>query len=142
MLKVIFRRNFNLNPTVTIRIASTLFENFGARALTFLKRYPPQRNPNTRYVRGFGYPPNRRVSEDLGVRWNKQLIVKRRQISLIIGNNASYAQFVQSRQLQAEIHQNWWNTEEDMIESLYPQLQDEFAEFLPVYILSGNSRGR
>lgn len=112
--------------------------NWGARALQFMKQYPPQRNPDSVYVRGFGIPPNQRVSEDLGARWVKKLQQKARKTILIIGNNASYAQYVQSRELQAQIHRDWWQTEYDMIDQLFPILIDEFERFLPTAIVTRN----
>ena len=136
MFSLKFTRNFRLDRDQAWQDVTFLMSNFGSRGLQYLKKYPPQRNPRSEYVRGFGYPPIR-TSEDLGPRWNKSVKRTKKGVLLTIGNNASYAQYVQSRQLQAGIHRNWWQTEEDMIELLFPDLLDEFARFLPVFIVKG-----
>lgn len=133
MLRIVARvsRNFALKPSNFFQIANVLLNNFGDRCLDFIKSYPAQRNPDTDYVRGFGIPPNQRTSEDLGARWNKKISRRNTAIILDIGNNASYAQYVQSLIDQASIHRDWWQTDNDMIEQLYPGLQNEFIQFLP-----------
>lgn len=133
-------RNFRLRPSNFYSIATIILNNFGDSALQFLKQYPPQRNPDTRYVRGFGIPPNSRTSEDLGARWNKKLSRKGTTLILDIGNNASYPQYVQSRFLQSSIHRDWWQTDEDMIDQLYPDLLNQFNQFLPGAIVNGGRR--
>lgn len=134
MFNIKFTRNFRLDRDQAWLDVVFLMNNFGSRALQFLKAYPPQRNSDTKYVRGFGIPP-RRTSEDLGARWNKSVKRTKKGVLLTIGNNASYAQYVQSRQSQSNIHRDWWQTEEDMIEALFPDLLDEFARYLPGFVI-------
>lgn len=94
-----------------------LFHNkLGVEIIRFLKDYPSQRNPNTDYVRGFGFPPNRRVSENLGSQWGYKYSHKDTRVF----NNASYSGYVQRLEFQAEIHQDWWQTDQDAIDSVLP----------------------
>ena len=134
MFQVKVRTNFTLDRGASKKTAKFILGNFGNSALQYMKKYPGQKNPDSKYVRGFGTPPNR-TSEDLGARWTSKVTSKSNTITLIIANNASYAQWVQSRFLQAEVHKDWWQTEQDMIDELLPDLLSQFAKHLPSFII-------
>lgn len=135
MLQVKFSRNFKLDPKGVRGVVYQVFNRTRSRGLKFLKRYPPQRNPNTTYERGFGVRPNQRISEDLGARWIADLIQSGSEIRIDFGNNASYAVYVQSLQYQAEIHQDWWQTDEEMIDRFLPEMENDIIKFLPSAIV-------
>lgn len=93
------------------------------RALARLQRrmadYPPQR-PGSRYVRGRGMADSNGVvrnltSEQLGKRWTTRLDRAANGLRGRLGNNASYAPFVQSQRFQARIHQGRWQTDEQVM---------------------------
>ena len=80
-----------------------------------LQEYPPVR-PGSRYVRGKGWADangvvTRLTSEKLGQRWTTKVTVSSTELVGRVGNNASYAPFVQSRQFQARVHQGRWLTD-------------------------------
>ena len=81
----------------------------GMRVEAGIKPYPPP-PPDSRYVRGA--PPH---SEKLGSRWTTRRISDQGFAGREIGNNASYGPFVQSRELQARVHQDRWQTDEEII---------------------------
>jgi len=135
MIQVKFFRNFKLDPKKVDRTVYAVFLRLKDRGLNFLKKYPPQRNPNTKYERGFGVRPNQRVSEDLGARWNAEISYSASAVRVDFGNNASYSPFVMAKQYQADIHRDWWQTDEDMIELFQPQLTDDLVRFLPQAII-------
>jgi len=88
--------------------------------------YPPP-PPGSTYIRG---GPR---SEKLGQRWT----TARPVISNIsgglegkIGNNASYAPWVQNRQFQARVHQGRWQTDEDVLERNERRIRQEFEDAL------------
>lgn len=135
MIQVKFTRNFRIDPTKYRNGIYLIFLRFKDRGLKFLKKYPPQRNPDSTYERGFGVRPNQRISEDLGARWTGEITRGQGEIRIDFGNNASYAPFVQATGYQAEIHQDWWQTDEQMIDLFLPGLEDDFVKFLPNYIV-------
>lgn len=81
----------------------------GLRVEAGMKPYPPP-PPNSRYVRGA--PPH---SEKLGSRWTSRSISGPGFVGREVGNTASYGPWVQSRELQARVHQGRWQTDEDVI---------------------------
>ena len=90
------------------------------RIHNFMYKYPPQKNPASRYKRGSGWMNKDGVvtnltSEELGQKWTTK--IERKSDGLVgkVGNNASYAPLVQSKQFQARIHRDWWQTDEDAI---------------------------
>lgn len=86
----------------------------GLRVEAGMKPYPPP-PPNSTYVRGA--PPR---SEKLGSRWTSRRIAGDGFVGREVGNNASYAPWVQSRELQARVHQDRWQTDEDVIREALP----------------------
>lgn len=138
MIQIKFSRNFRVDPKKYRDGVYLIFLRFKDRGLKFLKKYPPQRNPDTNYERGFGVRPNQRVSEDLGARWAGEIHRGNGEIRIDFGNNASYAPFVQSLQYQADIHKDWWQTDEQMIDIYLPMLESDFIKFLPNMIIVDN----
>lgn len=135
MLQVKFSRNFKLDPKGVKGVVYQVFNRTKDRGLKFLKKYPPQRNPETKYERGFGVRPNQRVSEDLGARWIGSIVATSSEIRIDFGNNATYAPFVQSLQYQADIHREWWQTDEEMIDRFLPEIENDIIKFLPIAIV-------
>lgn len=129
-------RNFKFDPTKVNRVIYTIFLRFKDRGLKYFKRYPPQRNPDSNYERGFGIRPNQHLSEDLGARWAAEIVFGNNQVKIDFGNNASYSPFVHAEGLQAEIHQGWWQTDQDMINLFLPELENDFIKFLPSAVVS------
>lgn len=86
----------------------------GLRVEAGMKPYPPP-PPDSTYVRGA--PPH---SEKLGSRWTSRRISGDGFSGREIGNNASYGPFVQSRELQARVHQDRWQTDEEIISRELP----------------------
>ena len=84
---------------------------FAAEA--YLKPYPAP-PPDSTYVRG--QPP----SEKLGTRWTTRRISGQEFVGRELGNNASYAFWVQSDELQARVHQDRWQTDEMAIRQVLP----------------------
>lgn len=85
------------------------------RLEAYMKVYPPVR-PGQRYVRGRGMPDadgivRRLTSEQLGKRWTTAIKQEGQYLVGNVGNNASYAPFVQSRQFQARVHRGRWRTD-------------------------------
>lgn len=76
----------------------------------------PAPPPNSRYVRGA--PPH---SEKLVTRWTTRRIAGDGFRGREVGNSASYAPWVQSRELQARVHQGRWQTDEDVIREALPE---------------------
>lgn len=74
-----------------------------------LQEYPPAR-PGSTYVRG---GPK---SEKLGSRWTHRIHTQPDGIYGVVGNNASYAPFVQNYQFQAGVHKRRWLTDKAAVE--------------------------
>jgi hypothetical protein len=89
-------------------------EDGGLRVEGGMKPYPAP-PPNSTYVRGA--PPR---SEKLGSRWTSRSISGPGWVGREVGNNASYGPWVQSRELQARVHQGRWQTDEDVIREALP----------------------
>lgn len=136
MLQIKFNRNFRFDPYKVNRTIYAIFLRFKDRGLKYFKKYPPQKNPDSKYERGFGIRPNQKISEDLGARWNADIVYGSGFVRIDFGNNASYAPFVHAEGMQAEIHQNWWQTDSQMIDLFLPQLENDFVNFLPSAIVS------
>lgn len=86
----------------------------------FMAKYPDQKNPNSRYIRGRGWADaDGRVrvltSENLGKRWATRVTTTGNGLIGKVGNNASYGPFVQSDAFQASVHRGWWQTDRDAI---------------------------
>jgi hypothetical protein len=83
----------------------------------YMANYPRQRNPNTRYIRGRGWADKdgvvrRLTSEHLGKRWTTKVDITSDGLRGKVGNNVSYAPYVQSAKFQATVHKGWWQTDE------------------------------
>lgn len=90
------------------------------RLQRYMATYPRQRNPKTRYVRGRGWADEagrvrHLTSEHLGKRWTAKVETVAGGLQGKVGNNASYAPWVQSKRFQAAVHRNWWQTDEQAI---------------------------
>lgn len=84
------------------------FGEIGAQLNTDLAKYPPQRPP-----RG-NAPPYRRTNT-LGRSWTHDQVTSLFSIRTIIGNVTPYARFVQGADDQAYMHQNWWQTTDEVL---------------------------
>lgn len=86
---------------------------------TEMALYPPQRT--TTYVRTLR----------LGGGWHVEPVKKVfNGLEIIVGNNMKYAHWVQSRLLQAWMHKDHWQTEEDVIERLADKQLNRIENFI------------
>jgi hypothetical protein len=117
-----------------------------------IAEYPPMSSgnmpgayPKKWYVRGKG--PHwalkgggihfRRTSEVLGKRWTHKIFND--GLSAVVGNNASYAPYVQSREHQPPWHKaHGWNTAENVVETE----NDEVIKRIQMFIDAALTRGR
>ena len=74
-----------------------------------MQKYPPQPAGVT-YRRG--QDPR---SEDLGASWTSKVTRSARGLTGKVGNNTSYAPWVQSHQFQA-LHMGYWQTDQEVID--------------------------
>lgn len=94
------------------------------RIQNYMAVYPAQKNPKTRYVRGRGWADadgkvRHYTSEHLGKRWTTKVeSLGNGGVQGKVGNNASYAPYVQSKKWQAFVHKGWWQTDRDAIRDL------------------------
>lgn len=105
----------------------------GSMLKAYIAEYPPASGANSPgqrrwYERGYGPKWTRkdgsvggsRTSEALGRRWT----VKSEPMSVTVGNNASYAPFVQSAEKQASVHKrHGWRTDEQAIAEMQPKIE-------------------
>jgi len=80
-----------------------------------MQEYPPQR-AGSRYVRGRGMADadgvvRRLTSQQLGKRWTTKIAPEGSALVGHVGNNVSYAPFVQSQKFQVRIHRGRWQTD-------------------------------
>ncbi len=97
-----------------------------------LQEYPPPR-PGSRYVRGRGMADadgvvRRLTSEQLGKRWTTKVSASSTELVGTVGNNASYAPFVQSRQFQARVHRGRWPTDASVMNRNAPAIVRDFEQ--------------
>lgn len=97
-----------------LAIVTPPLDQGGLRVEAGMKPYPPP-PPDSRYVRGA--PPR---SEKLGSRWTTRRIAGDGFVGREVGNNASYGPWVQSSELQARVHKDRWQTDEDVIKQALP----------------------
>jgi hypothetical protein len=95
-----------------------------AAVLGGMKPYPAP-PPGSRYVRGA--PPH---SEKLGSRWTSRQIRGADYVGREVGNNASYAPWVQAAQVQARVHQERWQTDEQVITRELPAIAADVEQSL------------
>lgn len=86
-----------------------------------MKQYPPQR-PGSTYRRGID--PR---SERLGQRWTSNVQATGSGLRGTVGNNASYAPWVQASAFQARTHRNRWQTDVDVMDDNEAKIVDDFA---------------
>ena len=98
-----------------IYLKGVISEYPGSSSANSPKPYPGrwyERGYGTRYVRKSGGVGGRRTSQTLGKRWS----VKKENagMTVIVGNNASYAKWVQGANTQARFHKarNWKTTQD------------------------------
>ena len=87
-----------------------------------MQEYPPQR-VGSRYVRGRGMANAagvvaHRTSQQLGKRWTTKIYQEGAYLTGKVGNNVTYAPFVQSRQFQARVHRGRWQTDVQVVNRL------------------------
>lgn len=134
MITIKVTRNFDLNNDVVRESVRDIYNVVGDTYLDYLKSYPRQRNPDSDYIRGYGMAgAKRQTSEDLGARWTK--VVEASRLIMEIGNNASYAPYVQSEELQADIHRHWWQTDVDAINMYSDLLTNYMSRFVTNYVV-------
>lgn len=114
--------------------ATTVLRAPMQRAVLRIKRdmqeYPPQR-PGSRYVRGRGMADANgvvahRTSQQLGKRWTTKVAQAGAYLEGKVGNNVTYAPFVQSRQFQARIHRGRWQTDAQVVDRLSRTIVGDF----------------
>jgi len=109
---------FNANDLLRAPMARGLMEIQAA-----LQVYPPQRH-NSSYVRG---GPG---SEKLGSRWTHRIHTQPDGIYGVVGNNASYAPFVQNYQFQAGVHRRRWLTDKAAVEKYSAGIVNDFQRVI------------
>ncbi len=97
-----------------------------------MKQYPPQR-PGSRYVRGRGMANaagvvEHRTSQNLGKRWTTKVFQEGSYLTGKVGNNATYAPFVQSQKFQARIHRGRWQTDTQVVNRLARTIIGDFEQ--------------
>ena len=97
-----------------------------------MQEYPPVR-PGSRYVRGRGMADadgvvRRLTSEQLGKRWTTKVDVSAAELVGTVGNNVSYAPFVQSRQFQVRVHRGRWPTDASVMNRNAPAIVRDFEQ--------------
>ncbi len=95
-----------------------------------MQEYPPQR-PGSRYVRGRGMANaagivEHKTSQQLGKRWTTKVFQEGAYLTGKVGNNVTYAPFVQSRQFQARIHRGRWQTDAQVVNRLARTIVGDF----------------
>lgn len=95
-----------------------------------MQEYPPQR-PGSMYVRGRGMANaagvvTHRTSQQLGKRWTTKIYQDGPYLTGKVGNNVTYAPFVQSRQFQARIHRGRWQTDVQVVNRLTRVIVGDF----------------
>lgn len=134
MITIKVSRNFNLRKDAVKKAVSLVYNSVSDSYLDFLKKYPTQKNPETTYKRGYGRIGAKvQTSEDLGARWTKKISLQ--NLTLEIGNNASYAPYVQSSELQAEFHKDWWQTDQDAINEYEPLMFEYMSRLITDYVV-------
>lgn len=101
------------------------------RILQDIRPYPPA-IPGSKYIRGWGYAGGPRTSEDLGNRWTTRVTRTGAKLEGRVGNNASYAPYVQHdarfpHPHQARIHQRRWQTDAQVLEQRAAAIRRAFA---------------
>ena len=97
-----------------------------------MQEYPPQR-VGSRYVRGRGMANAagavvHKTSQNLGKRWTTKVHQAGAYLEGKVGNNVSYAPFVQSRQFQARIHRGRWQTDAQVVDRLARTIIGDFEQ--------------
>ena len=82
-----------------------------------------QRGWGTKWMRKDGSVNGRQTSETLGRRWHYKRVESAGEMQMVIGNNASYAPFVQGAEKQAAFHKSrGWVTAEAALEQARPMI--------------------
>ena len=87
-----------------------------------MSKYPPPR-PGQTYRRG--QDPR---SEDLGASWITKITQTAGGMIGRVGNNTSYAPWVQSHQFQAWMHKGRWQTDRDVVERNRAPIMRDFEQ--------------
>jgi hypothetical protein len=117
------------------RIAKGVLMAAGKDMEGYTAPYPAARGGNGRcwYERGFGTRwrrkdgsiHGRQTSEGLGRRWEVKPI---NDLSVSVGNNASYAPYVHDAEAQAGVHKGRWKTIQDAVKDRGQHVIDLFRE--------------
>lgn len=105
----------------------------GSQLKNYIAKYPPftdanvpnqrrwyQRGWGTKWLRKDGSVNGVQSSETLGRRWT---VSPRGPLEVVVGNNASYAPYVQSAEKQAHFHKSrGWRTDQMAIEKTTPAI--------------------
>lgn len=105
--------------TDVLRAIEPAFAGGAIRVEGRMKKYPPPR-PGQTYRRGID--PR---SERLGQRWTHQVTRTATSVRGEVGNNASYAPWVQNDQFQAWMHRRRWTTDVEALEAEAPSVERE-----------------
>jgi hypothetical protein len=86
--------------------------------------YPPQRT-GSRYVR----------TGTLGRRWTTLIVAEGDSLFGKVGNNTEYAPQVQSKELQAKVHEGVWQTDEQVMQEEKAFIEGEFTAMVRRVVL-------
>lgn len=91
-----------------------------------MQQYPAAR-PGSKYIRGRGFEGGPRTSENLGKRWVTRIVEVPGGLRGSVGNNVSYAPYVQSKKFQARIHKRLWiNTDRYVLDTERKNIVEDF----------------
>lgn len=100
-------------------IVEPALQRGGYRSENKLKEYPSQRP--TEYVR----------TMKLGQAWFMDPVVRSGdELLLNLGNRIGYAPYVQSQELQANVHRGYWETDEEILDQELPVVVEEMSAAL------------
>lgn len=121
-LEPLFKKFDNIGA---LRILEPPMQRAVLRGEAFMKDYPPA-PAGSKYIRGRGFP-GRQTSEKLGQRWTTKIDRSAHGLTGRIGNNASYAKWVQSAAYQTRFHaRTGWRTDFDAVRELEPVIVADF----------------
>jgi len=126
--------------SATIEGVDELVQRFGTLQMQHILRPPmlrgileiqaamqeyPAPPPNSKYLRGIDAK-----SEQLGKRWTHRVYTEPGSIFAAVGNNASYAPYVQNFKFQAKIHKRRWITDKEAMTKYLPGIVEDFQRVI------------
>ena len=126
--------------SATIEGVDELVQRFGTLQMQHILRPPmlrgileiqaamqeyPAPPPNSQYLRGIDAK-----SEQLGKRWTHRVYTEPGSIFAAVGNNASYAPYVQNYQFQASVHKRRWLTDKGAVEKYKAGIVEDFQRVI------------